>query len=154
MNSGEQIILIDRFLGEVRETLIAKGDDYAGEDRLSVFKETSSFLGCNPSELCMMNIGVKVKRILNLWKSDKVNFESLQDSVKDLAGYVVLLYCIESEEEFLEERKIIETARSFKDGEQVKFAEAMLSFGISPERYNEVINKEIQYDISKDISGE
>jgi len=79
--------------------LLAKGDDYAGSDRLKNFKVAGNCAGVTPEINCLNLIATKVVRLGTLLNS-KVppKNESVQDSVLDLANYAFLLHCILSEE--------------------------------------------------------
>lgn len=75
--------------------LLAKGDDYANEDRLSNFKVAGAISGLSAEIDCLVLIATKVARLGVLLnnKNDPKN-ESIRDSVLDLANYVFLLDCI------------------------------------------------------------
>lgn len=89
---------------KVRETILAKGDDYANENRFSAFiagGEWAYKAGHKTNEYksqyelahgaLLSQIGIKIHRLQNLLKSkDAPKFESLQDNAYDLLGYMIL----------------------------------------------------------------
>jgi hypothetical protein len=81
----------------MEHTLFKKGDDYANTDRLSNFKLSGAISGTNARQIALDLIAVKVSRLGNLFHSDKVNNESISDSILDLANYSVLLHMIVNE---------------------------------------------------------
>ena len=81
----------------MEHTLFSKGDDYANADRLSNFKLSGAISGTNARQIALDLIAVKVSRLGNLFHSDKVNNESISDSILDLANYSVLLHMIVNE---------------------------------------------------------
>jgi hypothetical protein len=81
----------------MEHTLFSKGDDYANADRLSNFKLSGAISGTNARQIALDLIAVKVSRLGNLFHSDKVNNESISDSILDLANYSILLHMIVNE---------------------------------------------------------
>lgn len=99
MNSQEQQQAFQRYVDDMSKTLISKGDDYSNADRLSNFKTSAAILGISPEMHCLALIATKVSRLGNLVSSGKKpNNESLDDNVKDLAVYSLLLRMIIEEE--------------------------------------------------------
>lgn len=92
MTLKEQIPQVEELLNEIIRTLQTKGEDYAGEDVLSVFKKVGYMTNLKPEQICLVMIGIKVARLSTLFDSDSApNNESVLDSVKDLTSYGVLL---------------------------------------------------------------
>jgi hypothetical protein len=81
----------------MEHTLFSKGDDYANADRLSNFKLSGAISGTNARQIALDLIAVKVSRLGNLFHSEKVNNESISDSILDLANYSILLHMIVNE---------------------------------------------------------
>jgi len=81
----------------MEHTLFKKGDDYANADRLSNFKLSGAISGSDAKQIALDLIAVKVSRLGNLFHSEKVNNESISDSILDLANYSVLLHMIVNE---------------------------------------------------------
>jgi hypothetical protein len=81
----------------MEHTLFSKGDDYANTDRLSNFKLSGAISGTNAKQIALDLIAVKVSRLGNLFHSEKVNNESISDSILDLANYSILLHMIVNE---------------------------------------------------------
>lgn len=99
MNLHDQNELLERFFKERRELMNQKGQDYANtDDVLDNFKRTAAILNSTPEAQVLNLIAVKVARISNLLNA-KPNFESVSDSVTDLANYTDLMYCVLMEKE-------------------------------------------------------
>ena len=81
----------------MENTLFSKGDDYANADRLSNFKLSGAISGTDAKQIALDLIAVKVSRLGNLFHSEKVNNESISDSILDLANYSILLHMIVNE---------------------------------------------------------
>jgi hypothetical protein len=81
----------------MEHTLFSKGDDYANADRLSNFKLSGAISGTDAKQIALDLIAVKVSRLGNLFHSEKVNNESISDSILDLANYSILLHMIVNE---------------------------------------------------------
>lgn len=98
MTKEQQEKHFDALVGQMREILLKKGNDYANIDRLSNFKLAGSISGLNAELNCLSLISTKVARLGVLLNSkNKPNNESIQDSVLDLANYSILLSMILSE---------------------------------------------------------
>lgn len=98
MTKQEQIEHFAQFSERMKYTLISKGNDYAGADRLSNFKATADITSTPPAGVCLTMIGIKVARLGVLINSGaEPAKESVRDSVLDLANYAALLDMILSE---------------------------------------------------------
>lgn len=86
---------------QMQETiLLAKGDDYSTEDRLSNFKNVADITNLTPEIVCLVQIGIKVARLGVLLQSENTpKNESVNDSVLDLGNYNFLLDCILKEKQ-------------------------------------------------------
>ena len=86
---------------QMQETiLLAKGDDYSTEDRLSNFKNVADINNLTPEQSCLVLIATKVARLGVLFSSTgNPKNESINDSVIDLANYTFLLDCILKEKQ-------------------------------------------------------
>ena len=95
MTQEKQIDLLEQFNKDKMETLISKGKDYASKDDiLSNFKNSGAIVGVSKERQILSLIATKVARLGNLLDNkDKPNNESIEDTVKDLSGYVDLMYC-------------------------------------------------------------
>lgn len=101
MNKEEQINHFDTTVAKMRETLLTKGDDYAGQDnRLANFELVAQIAGVTPEIVALVLIGVKVVRLGTLLntKGEPKN-EPIRDSVLDLSNYSMLLDAILSEKD-------------------------------------------------------
>lgn len=98
MNKDQQIQHFDIMVSKMREILIAKGDDYAGADRLANFKTVAAICKISPEQDCLAMIATKVARLGTLFQSDtSPKNESIQDSILDLANYALLLSMVVTE---------------------------------------------------------
>ena len=95
MTQEKQIDLLEQFHKDKMETLISKGKDYASKDDiLSNFKNSGAIVGVSKERQILSLIATKVARLGNLLDNkDNPNNESIEDTVKDLSGYVDLIYC-------------------------------------------------------------
>ncbi len=91
MNIKEQEEFFEAFVQRMRDTMLKKGNDYAGEDRLSNFKLGGAIIGMSPQQQCLSLISTKVARLGQLiGKNKKPNNESISDNLLDLACYSIL----------------------------------------------------------------
>lgn len=97
MTIHEQQAHFDEFINRQERILISKGNDYAGEDRLSNFKRAGAICGLTPAQNCLSLIATKVARLGVLLSCKDPANESVRDSIIDLANYAVLLDMIVSE---------------------------------------------------------
>lgn len=72
---------------QLKTTLIHKNADYGS----SCFTTPALTPNVKPTTALMVRMSDKIARINNLQKNDAPNFESVEDSVMDLAGYCILL---------------------------------------------------------------
>lgn len=92
MNHDEQKQHVEAFFEKMRQTMLNKGNDYANHDRLSNFKLAGSITGIGASMNCLNLIATKVARLGVLLNADgNPNYESVRDSVLDMAVYAILL---------------------------------------------------------------
>ena len=91
MTLDEQKKHFAEFTKKMAETMLKKGFDYAGADRLSNFKLAGAITGTSGQLNCLNLIATKVARLGVLLHTNKVNNESISDSILDLANYAVLL---------------------------------------------------------------
>lgn len=98
MNRKQQEESFNAFVDKQRNTLLSKGDDYAGDDRLSNFKQVGSITGQTAAQACLTLIATKVARLSQLLGGKSPKNESIQDSVLDLGTYASLLNMLLEEE--------------------------------------------------------
>lgn len=100
MTREEQLKTYEEVNSRLTKLSKSKGEDYAGEDVLSNFKNLAD--ACKALQIDITTpVGVslffqvhKIARIANLLKSGKTpNNEGLDDSFIDLIGYTMLSYC-------------------------------------------------------------
>lgn len=82
---------ISAVAAELMDTLIKKNSDYAPTTEFSNFEESAKFADIEPFELMLAQIGIKYSRVYKLNGTIlDPSFESLRDSLVDLAGYAVI----------------------------------------------------------------
>lgn len=100
MTKTEQTEHLDKLVEDLKQILLSKGDDYSGKDRLSNFKTVAGILKITPELSCLNLIATKVARLGTLLNSGTTpNNESIEDSIKDLINYSILLHMIHYEPE-------------------------------------------------------
>ena len=98
MTLQEQEKHFNALVEELKGILIKKGDDYSGKDRLSNFKTAGVIAGITPEQNCLSLIATKVARLGNLLSTNKEpNNEPVEDSIKDLINYSILLHMLHYE---------------------------------------------------------
>jgi hypothetical protein len=77
----------------MQETILGKGDDYAGANRFSAFIFAAEFAEIQePETVIRALIGIKIHRLENLLKHEgAAKYESVADNAYDLLGYCILL---------------------------------------------------------------
>lgn len=95
MTQEEFDAIVENRLERTRQTLIAKSDEYAREDRLSNFKKVASFTGCSPERALW---GFVLKHIaalddfINDLEEGKVQSPARWDEkITDIRAYMHLL---------------------------------------------------------------
>lgn len=100
MNKQEQLEYFNQFVQEMRQTMIAKGDDYAGEDRLANFKHAGTISRIGATRQVLSLIATKVARLGQLLESGEApRNEATKDSILDLANYSLLLAMVIEDEQ-------------------------------------------------------
>lgn len=75
-----------------KEILNKKGQDYASDNTLSNFILAGSICKLTPEQNCLSLMATKMARLGELMSSGKApNFESVRDTIIDLANYCILL---------------------------------------------------------------
>lgn len=95
MNLKDQVSFFDGFVSRMRETMLKKGNDYSGADRLSNFKLGGAIIGLSGSKQALALISTKVARLGQLIDGKIPNNESKDDTLLDLANYTILLAMLE-----------------------------------------------------------
>lgn len=99
MTQETQLQLFEQFVEKQKSTITNKAHDYSGtEDVLKLFKESANNVSVTGELVCLMLIQLKVSRLGNLLK-EMINpkYESIDDSILDLANYAFLLHCLLTE---------------------------------------------------------
>jgi len=94
MTKPEQVETTIRLFIDLIEILNKKGGDYANEDVLSNFKLAGNICGIGAEMNCLNLIATKVARLGVLLNGAEPNNESIEDSIKDLINYGILLYLL------------------------------------------------------------
>lgn len=77
-------------LGDLKSTLQSKNSDYKIDSEFSNFEHAARIAGITPEAVMLTQIGIKLGRLEGL--PDDPSNESRLDTLKDLAGYAVILY--------------------------------------------------------------
>ena len=91
-----EIIAQQEFVGQelddLEKLLTSKGKDYSGqESTFKSFYRQAEITGFSVHNVFMLLIGLKISRLINLYETlEEPQFESVEDSWRDLAGYIVL----------------------------------------------------------------
>jgi len=90
----------EELLEELKDLHNRKAHDYAGEDKLANFK-LSRMAGVKPWVGCIIRMGDKYSRLCQFAKSKelKVEDETVEDTLKDLATYSLLALQLFEEEQ-------------------------------------------------------
>ena len=93
---------IEMALKDLGEVLSKKNSDYkVTGSEFSNFTYAADVAGITPREAMLTQIGIKLGRLKGLIQSSKdPNWESIEDTVKDLAGYAIILYAYHMRMEF------------------------------------------------------
>jgi hypothetical protein len=99
MNLKEQQEYFAAFTAQMGEIMLKKGNDYATADRLSNFKRVAEICGTTPEQVILVLIATKTVRLSNLLQpgANAPNNESIDDNLKDLANYTILLSMIRAD---------------------------------------------------------
>lgn len=87
MNLQEQETFFNDWVAKKADVLLKKGNDYAGEDRLSNFKLVSDIVGITPEQVALVFSATKVVRLGQLLGGKEPNNESIEDSMLDGSNY-------------------------------------------------------------------
>lgn len=77
---------------ELSQTLSSKNHDYKIDGVFSNFEFASGVSGINPADIMLSQIGIKIGRLKGLANNRVANNEATEDTIKDLAGYSIILY--------------------------------------------------------------
>lgn len=85
---------IETALSNLGSVLKRKNSDYkVTSSEFSNFHFAADMAGLSARDVMMAQIGIKLGRLRGLTDGDRdVNYEALEDTVMDLAGYAVILY--------------------------------------------------------------
>jgi len=78
-------------LEEVRAMHLSKSHDYGSEtDPLANIRNGADFVGIEPWRAAMVRLSDKVTRLATFNRTRRLNYESVEDSLLDLASYALL----------------------------------------------------------------
>lgn len=80
---------IKRSLNKLTEILASKNSDYRIDGEFSNFEYAAEVAGLLPVDVMLIQIGIKLGRLKGA--DGQYNNESAQDTIRDLAGYAVIL---------------------------------------------------------------
>lgn len=84
---------IEASVETLRQTLVGKNQDYTGgRGEFFNFEKAASFAGLDALDVMYAQIGIKVTRLEALMGQEYTNYESLPDSLLDLAGYALIAH--------------------------------------------------------------
>lgn len=97
MTKEEQQKFFDNFVQEQRDIMLKKGDDYAGQDRLSNFKLVAAIVGITPEQVALVFVATKAVRLGELLRGKEPKNESTYDSILDGGNYNILMAMLQSD---------------------------------------------------------
>jgi len=92
-----ELAWIDQAIGHLNATLASKNEDYRIDGEFSNFEFAGAIAGIHPLDVIVTQIGIKLGRLKGLANQPKN--EARLDTLKDLAGYAVILYAYSLAEE-------------------------------------------------------
>lgn len=122
MTSNEFIKYHEDFTSRMREIVAKKNHDYSGgdTDAFKNFKMVEGLEICSPEQGFLTRITDKLSRIINFMKTNnlQVKDESVEDTLLDLANYVILLagYIKSKKNEELKETMSVFNMMQLKEG--------------------------------------
>lgn len=94
MNGNNRQQELDKIYQRMKNTLEAKGNDYANENVLSNFVLAGNICQITPELQCLSLIATKVARLGVLLSGVEPKNEAVDDSIIDLINYSFLLHCL------------------------------------------------------------
>ena len=76
----------------LRLTLASKNEDYKVDSEFSNFTEAADLPGIDPMDVMLGQLGIKYTRLKGLTRSESANYESMEDTLLDLAGYAIITH--------------------------------------------------------------
>jgi hypothetical protein len=101
MTKDEFKVLLDSMIAEEQVTILGKGEEYTrGQaDRLASFKETASFAGITPRQVCLIYMNKHYQSLANFVATGETkSTESIESRIMDLRVYLALMRAIIEEE--------------------------------------------------------
>ena len=100
MKANEFYELIDKnILKDCRKIMLTKGEAYSGtEDKLGNFKRVAKFLGLTPKQVWAVYFHKHLDALSAYLRCEYKDSESIDERIKDLINYLLLLYGLIEEE--------------------------------------------------------
>lgn len=90
-----------KVIKKMMELHLNKGHDYATFDAFGNFKFAAQFTKTETTNVMRTLIGIKMARLINLISTgDEANFESLNDTLFDLANYILIYFAYQETAEY------------------------------------------------------
>ena len=103
MTLPQQIEFFEQFTKRQAEIMLSKGNDYAGEDRLSNFKLVGQICGLSHEMVAMVMEATKIVRLGQLMRGKEPSNESIDDSILDGSNYYALWAMLRGEKDFIKQ---------------------------------------------------
>ena len=115
MNVEERNKHIEKIFRDCMNIMNSKGRDYAGtEDVLRNFKLGSKVLKISPRQVLGVYVFKPALPIIRCLLGEPIHSEPIEERIKDVINYLLLLYCM------LVEEGVIKEKESKDDGVQIK----------------------------------
>lgn len=90
---------IQESAGVLCKVLAGKNEDYKVDTEFSNFERAAEFAATSPFGVMMAQIAIKYTRIQGMREESAYNYESLKDSLMDLAGYAIIAHAYLSKDD-------------------------------------------------------
>ena len=90
---------IEAALEELKDILATKNQDYRIDEEFSNFTNAAYLADVGVMDVLMVQVGIKLRRLKGARGKGSLNHESYRDTVRDLAGYAVIMYAYLTSEE-------------------------------------------------------
>lgn len=94
MTEPDLIKAIQQKCDELKTVLVRKNMDYGA----SAFNPPALAPGVAPTTAILVRMSDKIARLNNLQTAEKPNYEAIEDTILDLAGYAILLLVAKQQE--------------------------------------------------------
>lgn len=94
MTEPDLIKAIQQKCDELKTVLVRKNTDYGA----SAFNPPALAPGVAPTTAILVRMSDKISRLNNLQTAEQPNYEAIEDTILDLAGYAILLLVAKQQE--------------------------------------------------------